>query len=855
MRATHGEQVGSGLLKNRKGLRVGLVFKVTALIAIAIALVSTVSAYVIFQMGFDALKEEIRNNLVMLSSNATAAINTDKLAMIKSPEDEGSDVYMELQKRLQRIKDASNGKLRYVYIIGKTDNAEQKYQYLIDAVPIEDEENHSAVGDSFSEEKYPQVIKGFEEPTAEKEPMADEEFGGYSQTGYAPIKNENGEVIGVLAVDMDVSIINEKKNDMQRAGLWALSLAVLLALVLGILFSKYLTKPILTLTKGTKSIAEGNLDTLVDVKRNDEFGSLADSFNTMAQDLKRAHDELKQYNLELEEKVALRTSELSQINREIKDILDNMSQAIFTIDDNFLFNPQHSRFAYDIFGSVEFANQNLLDMFFEGNNQKDSREKMELWLNKIFNNTDISWENLEALQPVREVSINTKDRSGKTVTKYIQIVFQPITDILGHNLRQQVTKVMVIVQDITEKRALELQMEQKEREYKDNINQIVEIIKMDQELFQDFIQECQENMANFEPKLITLKNQKDDMTIINDLFRIMHTIKGNARIFNLERIAGEAHGIENIFASIRKGEQYMTDDLLDETFEKLDLFNILFSEMLELYEKIAGGRTPEAAATQEEEAVKEENEVIKVKVHEINRLAELIKKADRLHADNVSGSINAHIGKETIDEIGSIFAETKQQLKALQKTSISKLFNRIPRMVRDLSMELGKKVRVITAGDNIEIDKNILDRISDPIIHILRNSLDHGIEKPEERVSLGKPEEGTIELKTNISENELVVEIKDDGHGLDIDKIKAKAVRNGLITPETALEMPDEEAMRLIFQPGFSTNNVATDISGRGVGMDVVKTAVEEGLKGRIYLQTQKNQGLTILFRIPLAGI
>ena len=855
MRATHGEQVGSGLLKNRNGLHIGLVFKVTALIAIAIALVSTVSAYVIFQMGFDALKEEIRNNLVMLSSNATAAINTDKLAMIKSPEDEGSDVYMELQKRLQRIKDASNGKLRYVYIIGKTDNAEQKYQYLIDAVPIEDEENHSAVGDSFSEEKYPQVIKGFEEPTAEKEPMADEEFGGYSQTGYAPIKNENGEVIGVLAVDMDVSIINEKKNDMQRAGLWALSLAVLLALVLGILFSKYLTKPILMLTKGTKSIAEGNLDTLVDVKRNDEFGSLADSFNTMAQDLKRAHDELKQYNLELEEKVALRTSELSQINREIKDILDNMSQAIFTIDDNFLFNPQHSRFAYDIFGSVEFANQNLLDMFFEGNNQKDSREKMELWLNKIFNNTDISWENLEALQPVREVSINTKDRSGKTVTKYIQIVFQPITDILGHNLRQQVTKVMVIVQDITEKRALELQMEQKEREYKDNINQIVEIIKMDQELFQDFIQECQENMANFEPKLITLKNQKDDMTIINDLFRIMHTIKGNARIFNLERIAGEAHGIENIFASIRKGEQYMTDDLLDETFEKLDLFNILFSEMLELYEKIAGGRTPEAAATQEEEAVKEENEVIKVKVHEINRLAELIKKADRLHADNVSGSINAHIGKETIDEIGSIFAETKQQLKALQKTSISKLFNRIPRMVRDLSMELGKKVRVITAGDNIEIDKNILDRISDPIIHILRNSLDHGIEKPEERVSLGKPEEGTIELKTNISENELVVEIKDDGHGLDIDKIKAKAVRNGLITPETALEMPDEEAMRLIFQPGFSTNNVATDISGRGVGMDVVKTAVEEGLKGRIYLQTQKNQGLTILFRIPLAGI
>lgn len=843
--------------KTKKGFRIGLVIKVTALIAVSIALVAATSNLIIYNLSFNALKEEIRNNLILLASNASAAVDAEKLKLVKSAEDEGSDVYLELQKKLQQIQESSRIKedgeevlkLRYVYTVGKS---EDSYIYLIDAVPIDDEE-HSSVGDEFPIGDYPESINGFSFPTADHQAIADKEFGGMVQSGYAPIKDDQGSVVGMLAVDMDVSILKKKEQAMITARYTALGISVVLALLLGILFSGYLTKPIIILTKGTRKVAQGDLNTYVEVRRNDELGELANSFNTMTEDLKASHEALKKHNLELEEKVAQRTSELSQINKEIKDILDNMSQAIFTIDPEFKFNAQHSRYAFDIFGNINFAEKNFLDVFFANEDQSGEKDKISTWLKKVFNNKDTAWENLEALQPVREVKINVQE-SSKALTKYITVKFEPIKDIFAPDFKEVVTKVMVIVQDITETKALQFEIQKKEQEYKDNINQIVEIIKVDQEIFQDFITECKDNLVNFEPDLINLKDDKDNMDIVNNLFRIMHTIKGNAKAFNLERIAGEAHSIENIFSSIRKGEQVMTDDLLNEVFKKLDYFNTLFNETLDIYEKIVHGKSADMGKTRGEERVKADSEVIKVKVQEINRLSELIKKADRLIEEDAYSIITTYPARQKVEEIGNIIKETEKRITTIRKIEIGRLFTRFPRLVRDVSLELGKKVKLITAGEDVQVDKNIFDHISDPIIHIVRNSLDHGIEKPEERVSMGKPEEGTIEISTLLKDEELVVEITDDGKGLDVDRIKAKAVKKGLINADKASEMSDEEAVNLIFEPGFSTNDNVTNISGRGVGMDVVKSSVEKELKGKIVIGTSKNHGMKITLKIPLAS-
>lgn len=380
-----------------------------------------------------------------------------------------------------------------------------------------------------------------------------------------------------------------------------------------------------------------------------------------------------------------------------------------------------------------------------------------------------------------------------------------------------------------------MEMVAKEKEHKDNINQIVEIIKMDEELFQDFITECKDNLVSFEPKLIQLKDDKGNMELVNDLSRIMHTIKGNARIFNLERIVGEAHDIENIFSAIRKGEETLNDSLLDKTFKKLDKFNALFNEVTEIFYKI----------------VRNKDEVIKVKVNEIDRLVELIKRADRLIINEDPVILATKLGNEKAREIENIFLETTEQIKSIRKVSLSRLFARFPRMVRDLSVELGKKVKFVANGEDLYVDKYIYDNLSEPLIHIIRNSLDHGIEKPEDRIKSGKREEGTIRLDISEKGTELIVSVSDDGRGMDNDRIKAKAVMKDLISPEEALLMSDKDAVNMIFSPGFTTNDNITETSGRGVGMYVVKTSIEDNLKGMVGIESKKNEGTTVILRIP----
>ena len=204
--------------------------------------------------------------------------------------------------------------------------------------------------------------------------------------------------------------------------------------------------------------------------------------------------------------------------------------------------------------------------------------------------------------------------------------------------------------------------------------------------------------------------------------------------------------------------------------------------------------------------------------------------------------------------VSSISIVTTDLQIAVMKTRmlpIGKVFNKFPRLVRDLARELGKKVRLIIEGEDTELDKSIIEEIGDPLVHMIRNAVDHGIEPPEERIKKGKPEEGTIWLKAYNEGNMIVIEIKDDGRGMDPEKLKQKAIEKGIITPQEAENMSDKEAFMLIFKPGFSTAEKVTNVSGRGVGMDVVKTNIEQ-LNGIIEVDSIPDKGTTIKLKIPL---
>lgn len=203
---------------------------------------------------------------------------------------------------------------------------------------------------------------------------------------------------------------------------------------------------------------------------------------------------------------------------------------------------------------------------------------------------------------------------------------------------------------------------------------------------------------------------------------------------------------------------------------------------------------------------------------------------------------------EAINIMDKSVTRLQDEVMKLRMVKVERVFNKFPRMVRDLARKLGKKVEFTMEGLDTELDRTVLDEMSDPIMHILRNAVDHGIETPEERISAGKSEVGRIKLSAKREKSNVVIEIEDDGRGLDLEKVRRKAIEKGIITENSNLS--DEEIKTLIFLPGFSTKEAPTEISGRGVGMDVVKTTVEK-LGGSLRLTSEKGKGMKIRINLP----
>ena len=243
--------------------------------------------------------------------------------------------------------------------------------------------------------------------------------------------------------------------------------------------------------------------------------------------------------------------------------------------------------------------------------------------------------------------------------------------------------------------------------------------------------------------------------------------------------------------------------------------------------------------------------------HLMNLIGELVLAKNRLIKinDDVEERYEGEEFLEELNQVVSIVSLVTTDLQiAVMKTRmlpIGKVFNKFPRMIRDLSRELNKKIELVISGEETELDKSIVEEIGDPLVHIIRNSCDHGIEAPEERIAKGKPETGTIALKAYNEGNQIVIQIDDDGKGLDPEMLKNKSLEKGIITEKEADTMSDKEAFALIFKPGFSTAAAVTNVSGRGVGMDVVKTNIEK-LNGIIDIDSEVGKGTSIKLKIPL---
>ena len=198
-----------------------------------------------------------------------------------------------------------------------------------------------------------------------------------------------------------------------------------------------------------------------------------------------------------------------------------------------------------------------------------------------------------------------------------------------------------------------------------------------------------------------------------------------------------------------------------------------------------------------------------------------------------------------------VTSDLRESVMKARMQPVSNIFSKMPRIVRDLSQSLGKRVRLQMEGQETELDKSLLEAIKDPLTHAVRNSLDHGIEDPDVRVAAGKDIEGTLRLRAVQEGSHVIIEVADDGAGIAVEKVRAKAVERGLITQERADRLGERELLQLIFLPGFSTAAAVTNVSGRGVGMDVVRTNVEK-IGGKVEIDSKPGKGTTLRLRIPL---
>lgn len=373
-----------------------------------------------------------------------------------------------------------------------------------------------------------------------------------------------------------------------------------------------------------------------------------------------------------------------------------------------------------------------------------------------------------------------------------------------------------------------------------------------------YVAEALEHVDTINETLLKLEEEPDRREYLDLIFRSAHTVKGMSATMGYDDTRELCKNIENIFDNIRKGQAKLVPNMASALFKCIDLLREMIADdkkkvdlkpYLELLENPDEIRLDNNA----ESAVVAKSPTIRVKMSDldslVNLVGELVISKMRLEQSLSKGAGDSH---QVIIELDRLITDLQYQSMKLRLVPIDQVFSRFTRLVRDTSTLLGKQVNLVMDSSGIELDRTVLDAITDPLLHILRNCVDHGIEGPEERKSAGKNPTGTIKLTAYGVGDHVGIKIEDDGKGINIDKLKAKAVEKGLLTEEAAMKLSEEDAIDLLGTPGLSTAKEVTDVSGRGVGMDVVITQVES-VGGSVKITTKQGKGTTMVLTIPLS--
>lgn len=418
----------------------------------------------------------------------------------------------------------------------------------------------------------------------------------------------------------------------------------------------------------------------------------------------------------------------------------------------------------------------------------------------------------------------------------------------------------------------------------------------DEDVIREFLVESYENLSRLDQELVELEKHPGDAGLLASIFRTFHTIKGTCGFLAFSTLGKVTHQAESLLSQLRDGQRQLNPTLVSLILETVDAARKVlasveasgeegpehFEDLIQrlrtavqsptglaskpipdgLPERPAGlpvgnavSEPPESRSLEDDavasSAVADAN--LRVGVGLLDKLMDLVgelvltrNQILQFNTEREDAALNA-----TSQRLNLITTELQEGVMKTRMQPIRKVWNKLPRVVRDMSVALGKQIQLEMDGAETELDRTIIEAINDPLVHMVRNSCDHGIESPEVRAEAGKPLQGRLSLRAYHEGGQVNIEIGDDGAGIDVAQVKRKAIEKGMLRPEQAEKLSDREALNLIFRPGFSTARVVTNVSGRGVGMDVVKSNIEK-IGGVVDIFSRPGEGTTVKLKIPL---
>jgi HPt (histidine-containing phosphotransfer) domain-containing protein/PAS domain-containing protein len=491
--------------------------------------------------------------------------------------------------------------------------------------------------------------------------------------------------------------------------------------------------------------------------------------------------QISDQNANLEKRVAERTLALRRKTADIQSMLQNMPQGVLTIVAGNRIHPEYSAYLETIFETTSIADRDVMDLVFANTNLgADALSTVEVSVASVIGEDAMNYEFNSHLL-VTEFNIRMED--GRT--KSLELSWSPIV-----NESDAVEKLMVCVRDVTELKRLANEASTQKRE----LEMIGEILAVSQEKFQDFMQT---SMA-FVDENRTLTEQASGPTaeLITQLFRNMHTVKGNARTYGLGNLTNTVHEAEQTYDDLRKGQ--VTEWQPQQLLGQLDQVRGLLDEYAKINDTKLGRKGPGRRGNVEKFLMVDKAQV-----------AQTLQAMQSVDTDD-------------IEAMRAALVETQKLLRRIGTERLPELLAGVVESLPSLARELGKEPPVIAIHDNGVLVRNqISGLLKNLFTHLYRNAVDHGVESPAVRIAAGKPAVGRIELDVAIAGADLRMVLRDDGQGMALDRIRRIAAERGLV--EASARLTDEETAQLVFLPGFSTAEVVTEVSGRGVGMDAVK--------------------------------